>query len=166
MNEKTFFEDDEDSFTGPPVSEELVAAAESRLGVVLPRAYVGLLAERNGGVPRRRCFRTPFSTSWATDHFEIRAVLGVGGKWGVDSSSGLGSVDLIAEWGYPAIGVVICNTPSGGHDTVMLDYSASGPDNEPSVAYIDENRVPRIVADTFDEFVAALVPCDRIATEP
>lgn len=36
--------------------------------------------------------------------------------------------------------MVICDTPSAGHDTVMLDYSECGPEGEPSVAYIDEDR--------------------------
>jgi len=42
--------------------------------------------------------------------------------------------------------VVICDTPSAGHDTVMLDYTDCAVDGEPAVAYIDEDRVPRRVA--------------------
>jgi hypothetical protein len=38
----------------------------------------------------------------------------------------------------------------------MLDYSESGPDGEPSVVYVDEDRVPRRVAGTFAEFIALL----------
>ncbi|WP_156038378.1 SMI1/KNR4 family protein [Actinoalloteichus caeruleus] len=76
----------------------------------------------------------------------------------MDSSSGLGSADLIAEWGYPDVGVVICDMPSGGHDVVMLDYSQSGPYGEPSVAYVDEDRIPRTVAGSFEEFLARLIP--------
>lgn len=75
-------------------------------------------------------------------------------------SSGQGSADLIAEWGYPEIGVVICDTPSGGHDTVMLDYSESGPEGEPSIAYIDEDQNTRRVANSLDEFIARLVSCE------
>lgn len=129
------------TYTGPPITADMVTRAEQVLGRSLPRSYVEMLSLRNGGVPLRRCYPTRFPTSWADDHFEIRAILGIGGNWGIDSSSGHGSIDLIAEWEYPDIGIVICDTPSGGHDTVMLDYTDSGPDNEPSVSYIDETEL-------------------------
>ncbi|WTL18215.1 SMI1/KNR4 family protein [Streptomyces sp. NBC_01506] len=73
-----------------------------------------------------------------------------------------GSSYLIAEWEYPEIGVVICHTPSAGHDTVMLDYSVCGPEGEPAVAYIDEDRAPRRVAQSFEEFLTRQVPCGSI----
>jgi hypothetical protein len=149
---------DEDYYTGPRLDEALVRGAETALGVRLPRAYLEILAVRNGGTPRRKCVRTPFPTSWAPDHIKISGILGVGGEWGIDNPT-RGSAYLIAEWGYPDIGVVICDTPAAGPDTVMLDYSECGPTGEPSVAYIDEDRVPRRVADSFEAFLAALIPC-------
>jgi hypothetical protein len=155
MNE--LFED-KDFYTGVPLDANMLHRAEEALGVQLPSSYVAVLEQRNGGVLKRRCFRTDFPTSWAVDHFEIRALLGIGGKWGIDSSAGAGSADLIAEWDYPEIGVVICDMPSGGHDAVMLDYSECGPSGEPSVAYIDEDRVPRRVAESFQNFLDRLVP--------
>ena len=89
-------------------------------------------------------------------------LLGISGEWGIDSTSGLGgSAYLIAEWDYPPIGVVIGLTPSGGHDTVMLDYSESGPAGEPAVAYVDEDRIPRRVASSFTAFTNGLVPSSR-----
>ncbi|MGW2597331.1 SMI1/KNR4 family protein [Streptomyces klenkii] len=154
--------EDGDYYTGPPLDSEMVRRAEEDLGVRLPRSYVELLRRRNGGVPRHRCCPTSFPTSWADDHFEISGIRGIGGVWGIDSSSGRGSSYLIAEWGYPEIGVVICDTPSAGHDTVMLDYSECGPDGEPAVAYIDEDRIPRRVAQSFGEFFARLIPCGSI----
>ncbi len=39
----------------------------------------------------------------------------------------------------------------------MLDYSGDGP--EPSIVYVDEDREPRRIADTFAEFLANLVDC-------
>jgi hypothetical protein len=151
-------------YSGPPVSDEAVRAAEEKLGYRLPASYIALLHERNGGEPRRQCFPTTFLNSWAPDHIAISAILGVGQHaWGIDS--GFGSRHLIREWGYPDIGVVICDTPSGGHDTVMLDYSASGPAEEPSVVYIDEDRVPRQLARSFSEFVEELRPCDDFPVE-
>jgi hypothetical protein len=82
--------------------------------------------------------------------------IGAGNEWGIDHE--LGSRYLIAEWDYPDIGVVAFGTPSGGHDTVMLDYTNLGPDGEPTVAYVDEDRVPRTIAGSFAEFLAVLRP--------
>ncbi|MEJ2857867.1 MULTISPECIES: SMI1/KNR4 family protein [unclassified Saccharothrix] len=152
-----FWEEDP-YYTGPPLTEDLVRGAETSLGVRLPRAYLGLLARRNGGTPRRRCVFTPFPTSWAPDHFEIRGLRGIGGKWGIDSPD-LGSRYMVEEWGYPDVGVVICQLPSAGHDTVMLDYRDCGPEGEPAVVYVDEDRVPRRVADTFAQFTTTLRTC-------
>ncbi|WP_331462013.1 SMI1/KNR4 family protein [Streptomyces sp. KMM 9044] len=151
--------EDSDYYTGPQLDRDMILRAEEDLGVRLPRSYVEVLLLRNGGTPRRRCYPTSFPTSWADDHFEISGIRGIGGSWGIDSTSGRGSSYLISEWDYPEIGVVICDTPSGGHDTVMLDYSECGSEGEPSIAYIDEDRIPRRVALSFDEFLARLVPC-------
>ncbi|HZM82681.1 MAG TPA: SMI1/KNR4 family protein [Candidatus Limnocylindrales bacterium] len=153
------FEDDDDEYTGAPLTSEMVRHAEEVLGVRLPRAYVDVLLQRNGGVPQHRCFPTEFTTSWAPDHIEIEALLGIGGEWGIDTLHG--EAGIIAEWGYPEIGVVFCDTPSGGHDTLMLDYSECGAEGEPAVAYIDEDRIPRHIARTFDEFMARLVSCEQ-----
>lgn len=150
---------DEMFYTGPPLNQAAVARAEADLGVRLPKAYAEALLRRNGGELRRQCHPTPFPTSWAPDHFKVLALLGIGGEWGIDSTAEAGSAYLIAEWGYPEIGVVIAETPSAGHDTVMLDYTACGQDGEPSVVYVDDDRVPRKVADTFAEFLANLSDC-------
>jgi hypothetical protein len=148
---------DTGSFTGPVLTDQMIIEAERRLGVALPPSYLALLRLRNGGEPVRHCYPTAFRSSWADDHIDIGAIRGLGGAWGIDTPGGLSSPALIAEWGYPDIGVVICGTPSGGHDTVMLDYAA-GP--EPAVVYVDEDRIPRRIAETFDEFLANLTDCE------
>jgi hypothetical protein len=154
-----FFIDDTRG-TGPALTEEMVRQAEARLGLRLPAAYIALLRDRNGGVPIRRCFRTTVPTSWATDHIEVSLLLGIGFEQGVDGE--LGSDYLVQEWGYPDVGLVICDTPSGGHDTVMLDYTACGPEGEPAVVYIDEDRKVYSLAGTFSDFINGLVACDSI----
>lgn len=62
--------------------------------------------------------------------------------------------------GISGIGVAICDMPSGGHDAVMLDHSDVGPEGELGVAYVDEDRIPRRVAKSFEDFLLLLVPCD------
>lgn len=165
MTGNEWFDDHNDYYTGPPLTDAMVLQAEEVLGVKLPISYVELLHGRNGGVPRHRCCPTEFPTSWAPDHIEIAAIRGIGGEWGIDSTSGLGSVDMVAEWGYPEIGIVFCDMPSGGHDAVMLDYSASGPAGDPAVVYVDEDRIPRRIADSFQSFLNSLVSCDQYADD-
>jgi hypothetical protein len=55
----------------------------------------------------------------------IGGIRGIGGDWGIDSPT-LGSKAMIREWGYPSVGLVVCECPSAGHDVVMLDYTACG----------------------------------------
>lgn len=152
--------DDSRYYTGPDLTESMVRSAEARLGFTLPRAYLDLLRVRNGGRPVSRCVRTRFPTTWTADHFAIEAIRGIGGRWGIDSDEVISSTAMIEEWGYPRIGIVICEMPSAGHDAVMLDYSVPG--REPSVAYVDEDRVARVVAPSFAGFVAGLVSCHAL----
>jgi hypothetical protein len=78
-----FWSDIIDDHTGPPVTVEMVAAAEFALGYKLPASYLELLSVRNGGYPRRFCFPTDVPTSWANDHIQISTLFGVGSTWGV-----------------------------------------------------------------------------------
>lgn len=148
-------------YTGPELTLQLVHAAEQQLGYVLPAAYVRLLEDQNGGSLSRRCILTDFWTPSAPGFVEIRAIRGIGGEWGIDAESG-GSAYLIDQWGYPPIGIVFCIAPAGAHVAVMLDYQGCGPTGEPSVAYIEEDRVPRTIAATFGDFVAALTDCPEV----
>lgn len=133
----------------------MVRRAEEALGLRLPWSYVELMYQQNGGVLKNSCYPTSFRTSWAADHFGFDVIMGIGYEMGIDANS----ADLISEWNYPNAGVVLGFTPSAGHDTVMLDYSESGPDGEPAVVYVDEDRIPWRVADSFGEFINGLVSC-------
>lgn len=136
-------------YTGPDLTDEMVVDAERGLGYRLPNSYLDLLRMRNGAVPTKRHFPTPFPTAWAPGGFEIDAIVGIGGTLGLQDSA-----YMIKEWGYPDIGIVICSMAGGAYDTVMLDYRDAGA--EPAVAYVGEDRVPRRIAETFAEFIAGL----------
>lgn len=66
---------------------------------------------------------------------------------------------MIEEWGYPDIGVVICDCPSAGHDVVMLDYRLCGREGEPAVIHVDQEGDYEItfLAGSFDAFIRGLV---------
>jgi hypothetical protein len=154
------FFDDSTYFTGPPLTEEMVRSAEAHLGYKLPASYLRLLYVKNGGSPRRKCFPTG-EAGWADDHVEVCGIRGIGGTWGIDSEY-RGNRYLIREWGYPDVGIVIGQTPSAGHDGIMLDYRACGPDGEPRVIHVDteaDEPQVRVLAPNLEVFLLGLVDC-------
>ena len=143
----------------------MVRNAERVLGVRLPAAYLGLLRVRNGGYPQRDCLPTAARTSWAADHVSVHSVWGVGFDRGID---GLRRHTL-ADRGRAVPGLVVfADTPSGGHDFLVLDYRACGPAGEPTVAHVEtEGGVsdPLAVAPDFAAFALALVDDSRYCDE-
>jgi hypothetical protein len=142
----------------------MVEKAEKSLGYRLPQSYIELLKTRNGGYPVNTCFPVETATSWADDHIAIESICGIGVEDGIDDSQS-GSRYMIEEWGYPAIGIMICNCPSAGHDAVFLDYSKCGKEDEPSVVHIDVeiNDEPTVtfLAENFETFVRGLTNEDK-----
>lgn len=149
-----------EAYTEPPPSDELIARVEADLGYRLPAFYVALMRTRNGGIPRYRYFPTTEATGWADDHIAITGIVGIGYDKLYSLCGGLGSQFMLDEWEYPAIGVVVADCPSAGHDLVMLDYRACGPTGEPAVVHIDqENDCHTItLAPSFEAFARGLRP--------
>jgi hypothetical protein len=143
-----------DTRLGPELTDSMIELAEQRLGVKLPASYLKEMRQRNGGHLRTVYCPTTRKTDWGTNFIQLRTVIGIGYPDGIDGP--FGSKYMVAEWGYPDIGVLIADTPAGGHDAVMLDYRACGPIGEPSVAFIDEDRAVLPLAANFDSFVALL----------
>lgn len=155
------FWEDVDTFTGPPLTDEMVSRAEARLGYKLPESYLRLVRRRNGGSPRRGCFPMPGAVPRTDGYIGVLAILGIGGEFGIDSEPS-GSREMIDLWGYPREGVVVCQTDSFPHDALMLDYSECGPRGEPRVVYVDteaDEPLVAAVAPDFETFVRGLVDC-------
>ena len=148
------------AYTEPWPSDELIARVEADLGYRLPAFYVALMRVRNGGMPHNTRFSTAEATSWADDHIAITAICGIGYEKSISLCGNQGSQFMLEEWGYPAIGVVVADCPSAGHDLVMLDYRACGPQGEPAVVHIDQEDDYRItpLAPDFGAFVRGLRP--------
>jgi hypothetical protein len=145
-------------YTGPPLTDAMVASAERALGYALPASYLQLLRAKNGGVPRRQCYPTS-GTHWSNNHVRVVTIFGIGGLWGIDSEQ-FGTRHLISQAGLPEIGIVVGWTPAAGHDAVMLDYSACGPRGEPRVVHVDpEDDASAVLASDLAEFLRGLVDC-------
>jgi len=147
---------------GPPLSDELVAAAEAILGLRLPRSYLALMKVCNGGALKAGLgCPTRVPTSWAPDHVSPREINGIPavGEVDIDDPYWCGDGILMTrymtrEWGLPEHLVLLTGD---GHDWIALDYRASGPEGEPSVAWIDVEVGQELqLAPTFAAFVDSL----------
>lgn len=140
-------------------SAKLIASIEKELGVRLPASYVELMTLQNGGIPCNTCFPTKAATSWAEDHVAITGIMGIGRTKTYSLCGELGSKFMQEEWGYPEIGICVCDCPSAGHDMIMLDYRKCGKDGEPEVVHVDQERDYKIIflAKNFETFIRGLV---------
>lgn len=146
-------------FTDVPPSDALIAELEAELGYRLPASYVAFMRRHNGGTPHKCCFPTEEPTSWAEDHAAITGFLSIGRDKRYSLCGELGSRFMMQEWGYPDIGVYICDCPSAGHDMIALDYRTCGPQGEPQVVHVDQEGDYQItfLAKDFETFVRGLV---------
>jgi hypothetical protein len=140
-------------------NDELIISIEEELGYKLPDSYIELMKLHNGGIPLNYCHPTEVRTSWAEDHVAIEGIMGIGRTKAYSLCGKIGSQFMIDEWGYPNIGVCICDCPSAGHDMIMLDYTNSGKHGEPEVVHVDQecNYKKTFLAKDFETFIRGLV---------
>jgi tetratricopeptide (TPR) repeat protein len=145
-------------YVGAPATEEMFAEAEKSLGYKLPASYKELMRRHNGGIPTRRFFPLLFIAFNELDAIYISGILGVDPSKRESLGGEFGSRFMIEEWGYPDIGVAICDCPSAGHDMVFLDYRRCGPEGEPEVVHIDQESDYQItyMAHDFESFILGL----------
>ena len=140
-------------------TNELIASIEKELGYKLPKFYIEMMKFQNGGIPKNTSFLTKEATSWARDHVAITGILGIGREKTYSLCGELGSQFMIDEWGYPNIGICICDCPSAGHDMIMLDYRKNGRHGEPEVIHVDQELDYKItfLAKNFETFINGLI---------
>lgn len=151
-----------DNHVSAPFDEATIVSIEHELGYKLPTSYIQLMNTQNGGIPTRTVFPTEEATSWAEDHIAISSIMGIGREKMYSIGGELGSRFMIEDWGYPDLGIVICDCPSAGHDVVMLDYRFCGPEGEPCVVHVDQEDDYEItyLAPNFEAFIRGLVDED------
>ena len=147
------------NYIEPPPTAEVIRQVEKELGYKLPESYIALMQVQNGGFSQKSAFPTSTPTSWADDHIAIEGFLSIGWDKTYSLCGRMGSRFMIEEWGYPDIGIAICDCPSAGHDMVFLDYRECGPQGEPKVVHIDQEDDYYItpLADSFEAFIRGLV---------
>lgn len=117
-----------------PPSQADIDRAEQILGYRLPDTYKQLLLLHNGGQIQRDLFPIPFPSSLEQEYVGVSSIMGIGGDGDIVEET----KQMIEEWEYPPIGVVVCDCPSAGHDIIMLDYRTCGPLGEPRVVHVDQ----------------------------
>lgn len=155
FNNEEFWESDSyaKEYICESLTDEMIKEAEEKLGYKLPKSYIKLLKYQNGGIPNNTCHKD--SEVFITTIF------------GISNTNGYNIVDetehMTMDWGYPDIGVYICDCPSAGHDCVMLDYSECGKDGEPQVSHIDQESdyYKTVIAKDFETFINGLVGEDE-----
>lgn len=154
-----------DGYTEAAPSDQLVASVEQELGFPLPDSYVALARIRNGGRLAEDRFRTARSNSWAADHIAVVGILAVGRTVPHSLCGPLGSPFMQEEWGYPRFGIGFADTPTGGHQQLMLDYRDLGADGEPRVVWVDQGADydDFLLAESFEAFVCDLVGVNAVA---
>jgi len=154
-------------YEAEPITDNLVSLVEENLGYKLPPAYVELMRTQNGGIPKRKCYRTKERTSWAHDHIAITGIYGISLNKSNALCGKFSSEFWINEWGYPALGVYFADCPSAGHDMLCLDYSQRGPYEQPRVVHVDQelDYSVTVLAETFEEFILGLEPDENFAVD-
>ncbi|MDR3354580.1 MAG: SMI1/KNR4 family protein [Synergistaceae bacterium] len=145
-------------YVGAPAADWMFAEAEKTLGFRLPESYKQLMRRHNGGMPKFDRFILPFASRKEPDEIHITAIMGVDPAKQMSLCGELGSRYMIGEWGYPDIGVAVCDCPSAGHDMIFLDYRRCGPEGEPEVIHIDQECDYAItyLAGDFESFILGL----------
>ena len=152
-----FWNDDAENMDliGEPPSDELIVEIEKELDYKLPASYIWLMKQRNGGLIKKTDFLVTISNSWkivwVTKFIKINSIC--------DENQFMKN-----DWGYPDIGVAICDTPSAGHEMIFLDYRECGRQGEPKVVHIDQELDYEItlLADHFEDFIRGLVDSEEL----
>ncbi|WP_106449941.1 SMI1/KNR4 family protein [Trichococcus alkaliphilus] len=133
-------------FKTDPLYKDITAAE-------LPRAYLDLLAEQNGGY--LLCSRIP-TTEPTSDGIDYAAVHSILGLHDDPKNSLYAQQDIAYTAGLPDYFVIFS---SNGNQLFAFDYSKLSPSGEPSIRHIDiETDNWQTVAADFAQFLRILTP--------
>lgn len=130
-----------------PLTDEAVENAEKKLKVKLPKSYIKLLKEQNGGSINYDSFPSSVPTSWADTRIHVNHIFGIGAEHSI-----LNCEYLIGEWGLPQNIVIFSGD---GHSWIAFDYRITK--ENPPIIYIDEDSEKIIeLASDFNSFLNGL----------
>ena len=133
-------------FKADPLYKDITAAE-------LPRAYLDLLAEQNGGYLLSSRIQTKEPTSDGIDYAAVHAIMGLHDD---PKNSLYAQQEIARSAGLPDYFVLFS---SNGNQLFAFDYSKLSPSGEPSIRHIDiETDNWQTVAADFGQFLNNLTP--------
>ncbi|WP_335871418.1 SMI1/KNR4 family protein [Bacillus sp. 2205SS5-2] len=152
------WQEDNDYFRLEPLTDAMIKNAEESLNLQLPKSFINILKEQNGGYIKFDAHPSSVPTSWAEDHVNVDHILGIGEKGGI-----LESGYLIKEWGLPNDLVLISGD---GHTWIAMDYRRRR--EEPPIIFIDIDDEQIVeLAPNFETFFDGLTNWEEeIMVEP
>jgi hypothetical protein len=146
----------------PPLTPDVVAAAERELSVKLPDGLIRLLRVQNGSAVADAWCACPVAPNvYADDYVPFDHVFGIAPADTPGVITLLDTAYLVREWDLPTRVVLLSGD---GHSWIALDYRASGPDNEPAITFIDNEMGHEFrLAPNFRTFVESLTSSDVYA---
>ena len=144
----------EDNYYNHPVlTDEMIELAERKLNVKLPKSYIKLLKNMNGGYTKGFAFPMKEKTSWADDHIPLYSLNGIVIDKNISTAFNLlDSEYILEECGIPKKQILLSGD---GHYWITLDYRNK---SIPSITWIDTEMEQDIhIATNFDEFLNGLV---------
>lgn len=122
--EADFWHSDEKYGMLPPLTQDMIAAAEHQLGVTLPADLLRLLRIQNGGVVADAWDACPAEANYNADqHVPFDHLFGIGPAGTGDAMTLLNTPYLVQEWALPSPIVLLSGQ---GHSWVALDYRRCG----------------------------------------
>ena len=149
--------DEKGNFTLRSLTNADVVAAENRLNVKFPPAYVNMVLEQNGGMIVRNAFPAPDHPNFTEPFVEVDYIYGIGSNTGL-----FDSVYFQQEWGLPD-GLLLFN--GDGHAWLAFDYRKVAVD--PPIVYVDNHDDAKIIklANDFDSFINQLYTEETVYEE-
>jgi len=147
-----------------PLTDRMVAEAESSLNVRLPASYVEALRQKNGGSTIGQYIRLP--TQDIPQHLERfvdHGYVSIGGLNGIGTShqSITRTLYLTNEWRLPNRLVLL---DGDGHTWIAFDYRKSTA--TPPIVFVDSDSGDTLrIANSFAELFAALIPHEELFDE-
>lgn len=168
INIENFWDNHEyytENYVEEPLTDEMIAYTEKKLGYKLPKSYIELMKIQNGGRPKKEYWINENAKSNEVNIVGVNGFFGIGSKKKRSLFGEYGNEFWFKEWEYPRdIGVIIADTESGGHDMIYLDYRECEKDGEPkiSVCFGESDFEMQVLANNFEEFLIMLVSQDEL----
>lgn len=142
-----------------PITDDMISRIEKKYNKKLPKKYVELLKEQNGGRLIKRYFVNDNNKIFVVD-----SILGIPSVESAKSSLEYNTDMLredINEWELTAVKsddiIVLGNDESGGHANYIFDYSKLNEHGEPKISHFDNELDQNIViANGFEDFISKL----------